>query len=133
MSSREGRCVPCKGALPALHGSGAAMRRSIAAMRRSIAAILVGAVASLIQCPALGADIALGASLYTKNCAVCHGANGIAVFPGAPSFARMERLMQPDPVLLNSVRFGKRSMPGFAATLKDQEILDVIAYIRTIR
>jgi cytochrome c6 len=111
--------------LPVIPGSRAATRRAVA--------LLAGAVASLVQCAALGADIAVGAALYTKHCAVCHGANGIAVFPGAPSFARMERLAQPDPMLLNSVRFGKRSMPGFGATLKDQEILDVIAYIRTIR
>lgn len=74
-----------------------------------------------------------GGQLYTQHCAVCHGANGISVMPGAPNFARKERVFQPDAVLLNSVKFGKNAMPGFTGMLRDQQILDIIAYIRTIR
>jgi cytochrome c6 len=114
-------------------GTHVAVRRPISRAGRAIAVAAAGAVLVLGQHGALGADLTRGSALYTKYCVNCHGANGIAVFPGAPSFARMERLMQPDPMLLNSVKFGKRSMPAFAATLKDQEILDIIAYIRTIR
>lgn len=79
------------------------------------------------------ADIFNGGRLYAQHCAGCHGANGIAVLAGAPSFARQERLMQPDPVLMNSIKRGKGPMPGFLPILTDQEILDVVAYLRTLR
>lgn len=79
------------------------------------------------------ADLARGGQLYARHCAACHGVNGLAVLPGAPNFALQERLAQPDPVLLNSVKRGKGPMPGFLPILKDQEILDIIAYVRTLR
>ncbi|HEX6829372.1 MAG TPA: cytochrome c [Burkholderiales bacterium] len=83
--------------------------------------------------PGQAADIFRGGQLYAQHCAACHGGNGIAVLPGAPSFARQERLMQPDMVLLESVKRGKGPMPGFLPILRDQDILDIIAYVRTLR
>ena len=41
--------------------------------------------------------------------------------------------MQSDFALLESVRRGKNIMPAFAGVLRDREILDVIAYLRTLR
>jgi cytochrome c6 len=58
---------------------------------------------------------------------------GVAVLPTAPSFARGERLMQPDALLLASVRTGRGPMPGFFGILSDRDVLDVIAYLRTLR
>jgi len=78
------------------------------------------------------ADVQKGASLYTTHCAVCHGANGQPVMPGAPNFRRMESLMRPDMQLLPAIKNGKGGMPGFFGILRDQEILDVIAYLRTL-
>lgn len=95
--------------------------------RLSLVALLFGAG------PAVAADPVQGAQLYNQHCAICHGANGMSVMAGAPNFARKERVFQPDAVLLNSVKFGKNAMPGFTGMLRDQQILDIIAYIRTIR
>lgn len=81
---------------------------------------------------ARGADVFQGKELYTTHCAACHGASGQAVMPGAPNFARGERLVQPDAALYENIRSGKRAMPGFRGVLKNQDILDVIAYIRTL-
>jgi len=36
-------------------------------------------------------------------------------------------------VLLNSVRMGRGAMPGFMGVIRDRDILDVIAYIRTLQ
>jgi len=55
------------------------------------------------------------------------------VLPGAPHLARGERLMQADMTLLASLRAGKNAMPGYLGILADREILDVIAYSRTLR
>lgn len=79
------------------------------------------------------ADIARGAQTYALHCASCHGPAGQGVFPGAPRFQRGERLMQSDLALLKSVRAGKNAMPPFMGLLRDREILDVIAYLRTLQ
>jgi cytochrome c6 len=94
---------------------------------------ILGAALLALAGSGQAADIVRGGQLYAQHCSACHGAGGLAVLPGAPSFARGERLMQPDPALLNSVKRGKGPMPGFLPILKDQEILDIIAYVRTLR
>ncbi len=82
---------------------------------------------------ARASDALRGADLYAKHCAYCHGNNGRPVLPLAPDFTRQERLMQPDPALLMSIRAGRGAMPAFQGTLRDRDILDVIAHLRTLR
>jgi len=82
---------------------------------------------------ALGADVIRGGEIYRANCANCHGPNGRPVLPTAPDFSRQERLLQPDPALMQTVRNGKGAMPAFQGLLRDREILDAIAYLRTLR
>lgn len=53
--------------------------------------------------------------------------------PNAANFALGESLMQPDSKLVAFVKVGKNSMPGFQGVLKENEIMDVIAFIRTLR
>lgn len=79
------------------------------------------------------ADIARGAQTYAMHCAMCHGPAGQGIQPGAPKFNRGERLMQSDLALLNSIRTGRNAMPGFVGVLRDRDILDVIAYLRTLQ
>ena len=79
------------------------------------------------------ADAMKGGRIYRTYCASCHGATGIATLPNAPSFARGERIMQPDPVLLGTIRTGRGAMPAFFGILSDRDTLDVIAYLRTLR
>lgn len=81
---------------------------------------------------AAAADIQRGAGLYATHCVVCHGIGGTPVMPGAPNFRRIESLLRPDNQLLASVRAGKGAMPGYFGILRDREILDVIAYLRTL-
>ena len=78
------------------------------------------------------ADVQRGATLYATHCAVCHGANGTPVMPGAPNFRRMEGLMRPDMQLMISIRSGKGAMPAYFGVLREREILDVIAFMRTL-
>lgn len=96
-------------------------------------ALAAGAMLAAAALPAPAADVASGEKLYRQFCAQCHGANGIAVLPNAPSFARGDRLMQPDPMLAMTIRSGRNSMPAFAGLLNERQIYDVIAYLRTIR
>lgn len=79
------------------------------------------------------ADVAAGQMIYNMHCVPCHGVRGESVIPNAPSFARGDRLMQPDMGLMMTIKAGKNGMPSFNGILRDQQILDVVAYLRTLR
>lgn len=99
--------------------------------RRSAARLL--ALLALCAGAAQAADPGRGAGLYQANCAMCHGAGGRAAMPGAPSFNRPEALLRPDLTLLAAIRAGRNAMPAFQGRLPDRDIMDVIAYMRTLR
>lgn len=94
--------------------------------------MLLAALLVLAAGTAGAADINKGGTLYATHCAACHGANGTPVMPGTPNFRRMESLMKPDMQLLTAIRNGKGVMPGYFGVLRDREILDVVAYLRTL-
>lgn len=77
------------------------------------------------------ADVFNGSELYNKHCKFCHGTDGRGAVPGAADFTRGESLFKTDPELTQSIRKGKNGMPAFVGILKDREILDIIAHIRT--
>ncbi|HEY0845497.1 MAG TPA: cytochrome c [Noviherbaspirillum sp.] len=97
-----------------------------------IAALLVGLVAASIGKDLYAADMFKGKQLYSTHCAVCHGQNGISRMPGAPNFARQEGILKPDFTLLSTIRSGRNAMPAFQGMLSDRDIMDAIAYIRTL-
>lgn len=99
----------------------------------AIFAASLGLVAAGISEAALALDLLRGQRVYNMHCAVCHGLNGVPVIQQAPSFAAKERLVQPDMVLVQSVKMGKTIMPPFMGILKDDEILDALHYARTLR
>jgi len=80
-----------------------------------VAALVTAGLALCAADAARAADMQNGQRIYAQHCALCHGARGQAVLPIAPSFARGERLMQPDFALMVSIRAGRAAMPGFAA------------------
>lgn len=82
---------------------------------------------------AQAADIDQGAGLYRTHCAVCHGNKGRPVLPTAPDLSRPTALLKPDPLLLASIRAGRGAMPGYQGTLRDRDILDIVAFLRTFR
>lgn len=102
-------------------------------MASRLALALAHAAFNALAVPAVAADIAKGGQTYALHCAVCHGPAGQGAHPGAPKFSRGERLLQSDLRLLATVRAGKNAMPPFNGVLKDREILDVIAYVRTLQ
>ncbi|MDH4175602.1 MAG: cytochrome c [Betaproteobacteria bacterium] len=101
-------------------------------MRQNLAVTLAAAAILAASGTAGAADIVRGADLYQRHCAGCHGASGTSTWPGTPNLARREGLLQPDTVLLQVLRTGRGTKPGFRGLLTDAEILDVIAYSRTL-
>lgn len=92
----------------------------------------LGMALALLGGVAAAADVQRGGSVYSSHCAVCHGANGSPVMPGAPDFRRMERLMQPDVRIATAIRNGKGAMPAYFGVLRERELFDVVAYLRTL-
>ena len=104
------------------------LQTGYAGLRLPLAFLLL----ALVPGTSYAANPGKGGSLYAMHCASCHGTSGTSVMPGAPSFARGERLMQPDAQLLSSINAGKNAMPAYRGVLNDQDILDVIAHLRTL-
>ena len=96
----------------------------------AVTMLLVGVATSF---PAAAVDLMRGQRVYMSHCVSCHGPRGLSLSPNTPNFARGEGMSQPDMMLLQSVKMGIRTQPPFFGILSDQEILDSLAYIRTLR
>ena len=76
--------------------------------------------------------VAAGKAVYDRYCMGCHGPAGEGMMPGMPNFALGERLDTTDRDLAERIRQGNGVMPGFAGILSDQEIEDVVLYLRSL-
>ncbi len=79
------------------------------------------------------ADSIKGSKIYNQHCANCHGASGVSNIPGVADFSRGEGLFKSDIELLKLLQEGVGMMPAYRGRLSEQEMLDVIAYMRTLR
>ncbi len=77
-------------------------------------------------------DVFKGQELYQVKCVLCHGEKGEGNLINMPNFSRGESIMKPEDELVKVIKNGKGTMPGFVGQLKDQQIYDVIAYIRSL-
>jgi mono/diheme cytochrome c family protein len=77
------------------------------------------------------------ASLYKAKCELCHGADG----SGNGIFGKSMKMRdlrsadvqkQTDDQLIEIVAKGKNKMPGYATSLKDSQIKDLVGYIRNL-
>ena len=96
-------------------------------------------ISHLIVCLALlnpvllmAASTVEGQKIYERNCAMCHGAQGVSVMASAPSFKYGEGLFASDLSLVEHIQKGKNACPAFIGLLREQQTYDVIAYLRTL-
>jgi cytochrome c6 len=93
--------------------------------------VMVGLLA--LMAPASeAADVNKGAQLYARHCASCHGKSGVPEMAGLPNFTQPATMMRSDAAIATVIRNGKMSMPGYRGLLKESEVYDVIAYLRTL-
>jgi len=100
---------------------------------------LLSVATAVLVAPAFGADLAKGKSIYGDKCLKCHGEKGkgdgrkAADLEKKPADytdkAKMAKFTDED--LKKAVKEGKKPMPAFGKKLTDEQIDNVIAYIRT--
>lgn len=73
-----------------------------------------------------------GAKVYLTFCAGCHGFDGLATYPPAPSFALGERLKRGDHALLQNLLQGRNAMPPWQDKLSEHRLRSTIAYLHTM-
>lgn len=86
----------------------------------------------LLPLPLMASSTVEGQKLYQRNCVTCHGTNGISMMANAPSFKRGEGLFKSDMTLQQHLKKGRNACPSFLGILREQDMFDVIAYIRTL-
>jgi cytochrome c6 len=77
-------------------------------------------------------DPGRGQPVYAMHCVHCHGETGRPVWPGTPDFKRSTVLLQPDARLVAAIRRGRGPMPGYAGVIRDRDMPDLVAYLRTL-
>lgn len=99
-------------------------------LTHAIRAALLGTAALLAGAPA-GADTMDGKTLFAKNCAACHQANGKGI-PGAFPALAGNAFVQGAPVEVATVLLkGRGGMPDFSGSLNDGDIAQVLTYVRS--
>lgn len=89
--------------------------------------------------PGEAADLARGEKIYKMMCLKCHGKEGKGDGPKAKELSKKPAdytnpdffAKRSDADLKKTVTEGKEPMPSFRARLKDKDVDDVIAYIKT--
>jgi mono/diheme cytochrome c family protein len=90
--------------------------------------------------PSTEASIKTGGTLYTKNCASCHGKTGLGdgvkaralkTFPGDLSSAAYQN--QTDGEHFYKTKFGRDEMPKYEGKMSDNDIWNMVNYMRTFK
>lgn len=88
---------------------------------------------TVVARPALADD---AAALYKSKCQVCHGADGKGTPAGqkmgAKDFQSPEIQKASDAELIKATKEGKGKMPKYDGKLTDDQIKDLVKFIRTV-
>lgn len=107
------------------------MRITLKQISAALVAVLVLASICIFSAPAK-ADAAAAAATYKAKCAGCHGADGKgkeALKTVDQGSAEVQKLS--DAELNTIITAGKGKMPGYAKSLKPDQVTDLVAYIRS--
>jgi len=111
--------------------SSASLLKRVGHSGRGVALICCAMLIGVPQ--AMAGNPVNGGKIYNQQCKKCHGANGKSTLPGVADFSRGEGLLKADSELLKKIRNGGGMMPAYRGALKDDDISDVITYLRKLR
>jgi cytochrome c6 len=102
-------------------------------MKKIISVILlaVAVFSFAFSSPALAADLASGAKVFSANCAQCHagGRNLVNAAKTLKKEALAKYHMDTPEAVIAQITKGKGAMPAFGKRLKPAKIEDVAAYV----
>lgn len=75
-------------------------------------------------------SVTAGQKLYEHHCARCHGKDGTK---GMFDANNLQRSILPDAAIVQQIQKGKGFMPPFRKKLTEDEISEVMLYIKTLR
>ncbi len=106
--------------------------RSWVIVNLTVAAILANLVLS--NSPLRAQD---GAALYKTKCAACHGPDGkgetaIGKANKVRDLGSAEVQKQSDAEVTTIIETGKGKMPGYAKSLKTEQVKELVAYVRSM-
>lgn len=106
-------------------------------MKKVSQVVMMIAVLALVASVALPAQAEDAAALYKAKCAMCHGADGKATKAGttlgAKDFQSPEVAKQKDAELIEATTKGKNKMPAFDKKLTEDQIKELVKFIRTLK
>jgi mono/diheme cytochrome c family protein len=122
------------------------MRRPLLALVLAIAAIgvVTAGLAALLDTPRPPRGAARGERLFFGLCVTCHGTDGRGSWRAALFLIRPGNLADaarlgrhPDQYLFDIIKdggapIGRPGMPAFGAALSDDEIRELVAYVRAL-
>jgi cytochrome c6 len=99
-------------------------------LRLSLAILLACGVMAVCSASAAAQD---AAATYKSKCAMCHGVDGKGGKMGTKDFASPEIKGMTDAQLTEIITKGKPPrMPAYGDKLKESDIKELVAYIRTL-
>jgi mono/diheme cytochrome c family protein len=85
----------------------------------------------LVASPCLAQDLAAGETLYRQKCAACHQPTGKGVKGAFPALAGDALVLGEPAPLVRMVLAGRGGMPTFKQSMNDQQIADVLSFVRS--
>ena len=103
-------------------------------MKKFVNILLIAAFAIVVVRPALADD---AEALYKSKCQVCHGPDGKGSAAGqklgVKDFHAPDVVKQSDDELFTATKQGKGKMPAYDKKLTDDQIRQLIKYLRTLK
>lgn len=100
-------------------------------MKAQFISLKINLLMLLMATPVFAGDPFAGSNIYVQHCVNCHGGDGRGGIAGTPSFREGRLMVRTTSELMDTVKSGKNLMPAFRGILDEQQIDDVITYIRT--
>lgn len=97
----------------------------------SVILLVITVLTLAFERPAIAADTANGAKIFSANCAACHtgGRNIVAAAKTLKKEALEKYSMNSLESIVHQVQNGKNAMPAFKNRLNDKQIEDVADYV----
>jgi len=76
-------------------------------------------------------DAAAGGVLFKQKCSACHQVTGLGIKGAFPALAGDPFVVGDDKLVVKTVLLGRGGMPSFMPHLDDQQIADILTYVRS--